>query len=165
MNVDVQASVERYIAGRSAEARYASFDYCYNHFQSAREGGELEGLADGEDLVLSCLHLGFYLASWGMMRGSGDLLQRSVRELIPVVRAIAMEPSDTWMIDVCDDVTYARGVLALYRRVKGAFTVKASDTLVTKTMLGVFGFVPAFDRYFRVGFGCWTEVISAKVGV
>jgi hypothetical protein len=112
VNVDVQASVERYIAGRSAEARYASFDYCYNHFQSACDGGELERLADGDDLVLSCLHLGFYLASWGMMRGSGDLLQRSIRELIPVVRAIAMEPLDTWMIDVCDDGTYTRGVRA-----------------------------------------------------
>lgn len=26
-------------------------------------------------------------------------------------------------------------------------------TLVTKTMLGVFGCVPAFDRFFRMGFG------------
>jgi hypothetical protein len=37
-----------------------------------------------------------------------------------------------------------------------AFTVSASDILVTKTMLGVFGCVPAFDRYFRKGFGCHT---------
>jgi hypothetical protein len=34
--------------------------------------------------------------------------------------------------------------------------VNASDTLVTKTMQGVFGCVPAFDRYFRIGFGCQT---------
>lgn len=148
--------MERYLARRSAEARYASFDYCYNHFQSARERGELDSIADGEDLMLSSLHLGFYLASWGMMRGSGELLQRSIRELLPVVRTIAAEPSDAWIIDVCDDGTYASGVLALYRRIQAAFTIRASETLVTKTMLGVFGFVPAFDRYFRLGFGCRT---------
>jgi hypothetical protein len=45
---------------------------------------------------MSCLQLGFYLASWGMMRGSGDLLQRSVRELAPVVDQIAAEPPDMW---------------------------------------------------------------------
>jgi hypothetical protein len=42
------------------------------------------------------------------------------------------------------------------RRVRKAFTVPASDILVTKTMLGVFGCVPAFDRYFRLGFHCHT---------
>jgi len=30
--------------------------------------------------------------------------------------------------------------------------VSSTDTLVTKTMLGVFGCVPALDRYFRIGF-------------
>ena len=48
-------------------------------------------------------------------------------------------------------------VLALSRRVREAFQaseVDASDTLVTKTMLGVFGCVPAFDLNFRRGFHC-----------
>jgi len=31
-----------------------------------------------------------------------------------------------------------------------------SQTLVTKTMLGVFGCVPAYDRYFRDAFGAAT---------
>ena len=47
-------------------------------------------------------------------------------------------------------------MLALSSRIREAFTVSASDTLVTKTMLGVFGCVPAFDRYFRIGFNCQT---------
>jgi hypothetical protein len=31
-----------------------------------------------------------------------------------------------------------------------------SEILVTKIMLGVFGNVPAFDNYFKRGFGCST---------
>jgi hypothetical protein len=113
-------------------------------------------LADDGTIVLSCLHLGFYLASWGMMRGSGELLQRSVRVLVPVVQAIAAEPEDSWRIDVSQKRTFSADALALCRRIKRAFPIRASDTLVTKTVLGVFGCVPAFDRYFRAGFGCST---------
>jgi len=56
-------------------------------------------------------------------------------------------------------------VLALSRRVRRAFTIPASDILVTKTMLGVFGCVPAFDRYFRLGFGCQTLCSGALVRI
>jgi len=30
-----------------------------------------------------------------------------------------------------------------------------SDTLITKTMLGIFGNVPAFGHYFNKGFSCY----------
>jgi hypothetical protein len=56
-------------------------------------------------------------------------------------------------------------VLALARRVRRAFTVDASDILVTKTMLGVFGCVPAFDRFFRAGFGCHTLCKPALINI
>ena len=101
---------------------------------------------------MSCLQLGFFLASWGMMRGSADLLQRSVRELLPVVEVIAQEPKATWSFDVQSYTDDADFLLALGNRIRKAFTGDASDILVTKTMLGVFGCVPAFDRYFRIGF-------------
>jgi hypothetical protein len=44
-------------------------------------------------------------------------------------------------------------VLALGDRIRSAYTFVASPVLVTKTMLGVFGCIPAFDRFFRLGFG------------
>jgi len=47
--------------------RYTSFDYCYNYFRQPSK----EILADMEK---SCLVIGFYLASWGMLRGSSFLL-------------------------------------------------------------------------------------------
>lgn len=156
MTINIDESLEKFLAGRGLGARYASFDYCFNHFQAARDANQLDSLVDGDGLVLSCLHLGFYLASWGMMRGSGELLQRSVQQMVPVVRTIAAEPASTWTIDIPDYASRADEVIALGKRIRSAYTVGASDILVTKTMLGVFGCVPAFDHYFRNSFGCWT---------
>jgi hypothetical protein len=49
--------------------------------------------------------------------------------------------------------------------VRQAFTIPASDILITKTMLGVFGCVPAFDYYFRTGFGCSTFCANALMRI
>jgi hypothetical protein len=165
MTVDIDANLTAFLQYRTPEARYASFDYCFNYFQKARESGDTAQLADAEHRTLSCLQLGFFLASWGMMRGSGDLYQRSVRDLLPVVEMIASEPASTWELDAPCLATRTQDVLTLGRRVRRAFTVPASDVLVTKTMLGVFGCVPAFDRYFCQGFGCSTLCAAALVRI
>jgi hypothetical protein len=96
------------------------------------------------------------VASWGMMRGSGQLLQNSVRGLAPVVKLIAEVSASTWELDVHLYADHADEVVDLGGQIRDGFSesnVHASDTLVTKTMLGVFGCVPAFDRYFRIGSG------------
>jgi hypothetical protein len=165
MTVNIDANLAAFMGYRTPETRYASFDYCFNHFQEARESGDTAKLADDDHRMLSCLQLGFYLASWGMMRGSGDLLQRSVRDLVPVVEMIAAEPASTWAFDAHCLGARTEEVLALSRRLRRAFTIPASDILVTKTMLGVFGCVPAFDRYFRMGFGCQTLCGDALVRI
>lgn len=74
--VDIEGHLKAYLDRREPGARYTSFDYCFNYFQSHREQGKLPELLRGEALQLSCLHLGFYLASWGMLRGSSDLLKK-----------------------------------------------------------------------------------------
>lgn len=153
--IDIPALVGAYLSDRSDTARYASFDYCYNYLQDARDQDDFSRLAKGDGLILSCLNLGFYLASWGMMRGSSDLLQRSVRALVPVVDFIAAEQRDSWDIDVSNG-DYSHRVLGLYNRMRQTFPVSPTKTLVTKTMLGVFGCIPAFDNNFCRGFGAWT---------
>ena len=118
MTADIKANLKTFLDDRAPEARYASFDYCFDHFLSAREAGQTDQLADNDSLLVSCLQLGFYLASWGMMRGSGDLLQRSVRDLAPVVRAIAAEPADVWNLGAGDLITNADAVLGLASRIR-----------------------------------------------
>jgi hypothetical protein len=161
MPVDIAANLTAFLEDRAPGARYASFDYCFNHFQHARDAGETDRLADEDRVLVSCLQLGFYLASWGMMRGSGDLLPRSVRELVTVVEQIAAESVSTWGLDADNLTDNADEVLAVSHRIGDSFSFRPTDTLVTKTMLGVFGCVPAFDRYFRIGFGCHTLCKSA----
>jgi hypothetical protein len=79
MNIDANLAV--YLAARTPTDRYASFDYCFNYFQSQFEDDRLPALAEAPGLQMSCLHLGFYLASWGMYRGSTVRLQRSLAYL------------------------------------------------------------------------------------
>ena len=152
--MNLSANLQKYLeggrsAGRMPNARYASFDYCFNYFQSFRESRNIPALASAAYIQLSCLHLGFYLASWGMFRGSTTLLQRSARYLIPVIEVIANTEAPFWEIDV-DSYTESNieRVCERGRRLQRSLP-GMSDALLTKIMLGVFGCVPAFDTNFR----------------
>lgn len=153
MTVDAEANLQRYLADREdPTARYASFDYCFNYFRAHFEAGTVEAIADRESMQTSCMQLGFYLASWGMFRGSATLLTRSARCFAPIIDAIAQAPTIAWESDVSDydDDTIAE-LIRIGRQLGRVLPGGQSDTLVTKTMLGVFGCVPAFDSYFRRG--------------
>ena len=151
---DIEGNFGRYLAGRTDTARYSSFDYCFNYFGSFRDAGRVEALTDPAHLQMSCLQLGFYLASWGMFRGKAELLSHSARRLAPVIEAIAAAPSQIWTVDAGGYDTGGREVVFdVARGLGGALPGGRSATLVTKTMLGVFGCVPAYDRFFRTGFG------------
>ena len=99
-DVDIEANVEKYLRDRDPGARYASFDYCFNHFQQHRAAVATWGEPTG--MEVSCLQLGFYLASWGMLRGSSEMLQRSARHLVPLVETIANVPPAVWDLDLDD---------------------------------------------------------------
>lgn len=170
--VNLEDNLRRYLdgasvtTGRKPDARYSSFDYCFNYFQSFSEAGDLESLADRDNTQLSCLHLGFYLASWGMLRGSAELLQKSARNFIPVVETIASTDPSIWSIDANGYTESAiEDLLSLSHKLRQA-NGGMSDILVTKVMLGVFGNVPAFDTNFRRGFGVTTFGAKAlrKIG-
>ncbi|MGI8549824.1 MAG: hypothetical protein ACR2PL_03345 [Dehalococcoidia bacterium] len=152
--MDVGGNIRLYLQDLQPGSRYASFDYCFNYFQSFRENGCLESLADPANMQLSCLQLGFFLASWGMYHNS-FLLQKSVAVYEPLICYIAKADCALWQIDVGsynvgDNVDRLMKSKSMIKKSlsKGG---NASDTLVTKIMLGVFGNVPAFDTYFEKG--------------
>jgi hypothetical protein len=91
-----------------------------------------------------------------MFRGSGDLYTRSLWGFVPLVELIASEPESTWMLDVPSYPTTIREIRGLGARIGAALPVAASDILITKVMLGVFGCVPALDTYFKKGFNVTT---------
>ena len=140
--------------GRRPNERYASFDFCYNYFYSFYKQNKLSELANDRNLQMSCLQIGFYLASWGMMRGSSFLLEKSVKNFSNLIVAISKMNPSLWEIDVAD---YNEENISLMLDCKQQIINalgeenKPSDTLVTKIMLGVFANIPAFDQYFRKG--------------
>lgn len=164
--MDIEGTLRSYLGKRGREERYTSFDYCFNYFQEHRERNTLPELVRGDALQISCLHLGFYLASWGMLRGSSGLLQRSVRAFVPAIEVIANAPPEIWEIDAN---LYGDGscpvIFETARRIRSALPNAASDILVTKIMLGTFGCVPAFDTFFKKGFGASTFGPKALRGI
>lgn len=155
---DIEANIKAYLGKRDPTARYFSFDYCFNYFQSYRERDDIAAMATSANIELSCLQLGFYLASWGMLRGSTDLLQGSSKHLVPLVEAIAEAPAAIWTIDADSYSDDAWAILDEFARdIRTALRPDtATNILVTKIMLGVFGNVPAFDTNFTSGAGIST---------
>ncbi len=155
--MDVSKNISAYLKDRNPELRYASFDYCFNYFKSFHENDKVEEIASQENLQMSCLQLGFYLASWGMLRGSTFLLKKSVKHFEALIKEIASIDTSPWEIDVdvysdenIDKIISTKNKI---RKKLGDPSENASDTLISKIMLGVFGNVPAFDDYFSKGFG------------
>jgi len=156
-DVNITIHAARYLEGRRDTARYASFNYCFNYFQSFQEEGRNAALTEPGQLETSCLQLGFYLASWGMFRGKAALLQHSAKSLGPAVRVVAGAPDAVWRADVDDYSPSVQTALTkVYRELRASLPGGQSQTLITKTMLGVFGCVPAYDRYFRDAFKATT---------
>ena len=142
--------------------RYRSWEHCFGHFQKR------ETFCNSEQLDVAALHLAFYLASWGMYRGSSFLLwkdytihRKAVRTLLQGRYAGLWDSSSH---DQSSDAEKVESLLGLFAALRKSYvdqitlvngerrSVKPSDTLITKMLLGTIGCVPACDRYFIVGF-------------
>ena len=153
---DISSIVSKYKSNSNPEDRYTSFDYCYNYFRTTHDLTK--------DIEKSCLVLGFYLASWGMFRGSSFILQKSVKYFCPTIRYIDDLDSSIWNIDVDNyNRKNIETITKIYQDIKDLLIVNGHKdlTLTTKILLGVFGFIPAFDEYF-----CYTfrEMFKSQCG-
>ena len=157
--------------------RYKSWEHCYNFFKSIKnkELSEIE-------LNLAQLHLAFYLASWGMYRGSSFILQKDYTIFKGIVKKIlSKEYLPLWHIEKNLDKKEQLNELftILYSKIEDELkkirnSVKnhpdfkrklneiddISSTLVTKILLGTIGCIPAYDRFFIAGLE--TEKIQKK---
>jgi len=92
-----------------------------------------------------------------MYRGSSDLLQRSAKALAALVEVIAHSSNEIWEMDPNKyGDGHCGGMFDTADEITAALPNGASDILITKIMLGTFGCVPAFDTYFKKGFGVST---------
>ena len=140
---------------KDSHGRYLSWCHCYNAFKDNRDN------RDEKSVDYLALHLAFYLASWGMYRGSSFLLQKDYKVHIPVVKIITEEKYAPLLgitaeglmednnLDLLEDISDK--IRQAYANEQPSFegvTNNATDTLVTKILLGALGCVPAYDRYY-----------------
>ena len=78
--------------------RYRSWEHCYAQFYEARQNPEKDNVDN-----LS-LHLAFYLASWGMYRGSSFLLQYDYTIHTSVVEEILKQKYDKLLGLECNEL-------------------------------------------------------------
>lgn len=130
--------------------RYRSWEHCYNAFGNSN--------LSTENLSL---HLAFYLASWGMYRGSSGLLWKDytvhsgavdIIKCFPEIRVSKenLFPDSQKIWGCVSELKEYYSNIEFYNN-KALKKITATDTLLTKIILGGTGSIPAFDRYFLAG--------------
>ena len=152
----IVSTIEKYLLGITGDKfhRYKSWDNCFQAFSVSKQ------------TEIHVLELAFYLASWGMYRGSGGLLQKNHLIHKGAVDIVFSNTNQKLkcnkIIEVTkvniDAILNVKNKLAEYYSsiyfAKGADKPKPispTDTLLSKIMLGTLGCVPAYDRYFIDG--------------
>ena len=146
-------------ARRDKNGRSRSWEHCYRVFRDARTD-------PSPDCDYLSLHLAFYLASWGMYRGSSFLLQKDYKVLAPIVEKV-LEPEYDCLFGVaCADLRESEVQDSLEKlcadiaehfgpirdEIAGRKVASSvSPVLITKILMGTLGCVPAYDRFFQDG--------------
>ena len=142
-------------ARRDKNGRSRSWEHCYRVFRDARTD-------PSPDCDYLSLHLAFYLASWGMYRGSSFLLQKDYKVLVPIVEKILKPEYDCLFGLACTDLRkleVQKRFAKLYEDIVEYFDpirdevagrevpTPVSPVLITKILMGTLGCVPAYDRF------------------
>ena len=154
LNCKAPLSLDEFVTRCSNElskphSRLLSWEDCYLFFQE-----HFAALATGKDedlLTRAEFQLGLYLASFGMYRGSSDLLElhRSVyRPLIVALCTAALENG----VSAFKEITDHNIVVALAKKTKDSLqdlNISATPTLISKILMGTFACLPSFDQNLR----------------
>lgn len=140
-----------FVKQKDSKHRFASWDYCYGLAQCmyARK----EDLTDF-DYDYMALNLAFYLASWGMYRGSSFLLDKSYKIHIEPVKLI-FSKDELWRrcLSSSELTAFGKELANIYgvgdkvRASNDGISGNMTDTLFTKILLGLTGNIIAYDRY------------------
>lgn len=160
INELIDAAQTFYEDARADEnGRSRSWEHCYRVFRDARTD-------PSPDCDYLSLHLAFYLASWGMYRGSSFLLQKDYKVLVPIVEEILKPDYDCLFGVACADLResevqgsleklykyIAKHLQPIRNEVAGREVLTpVSPVLITKILMGTLGCVPAYDRFFQDG--------------
>ncbi|MCI6468246.1 MULTISPECIES: hypothetical protein [Faecalicatena] len=157
---------------KDPNSRDHSWEHCYLEFYKAKT-------QDIDDILVDylCLHLAFYLASWGMYRGSSFLLLKDYKvHKEAVYKLLDKRYSPLWAISCIDLKSKYKNLLedlvkelrSIYRDIRSSIKSNVSscvsDILITKILIGTLGCVPAYDSYFSKGVK-YTEVTTGTFSI
>jgi hypothetical protein len=154
--MNIVVTIEKYLSEITTDEfhRYKSWDNCFLAFSTYQQTEK------------EVLELAFYLASWGMYRGSSGLLQKNHLIHKGAVNIIFSEKNQSLKCNKKREVSKENinAILGLKNQLEGHYSgiffakgvdkpkpITPTDTLLSKIMLGTLGCVPAYDRYFIVG--------------
>jgi hypothetical protein len=126
--------------------RLRSWDHCYSFFQSGPDDDER-----------ASLHLAFYLASWGMYRGSSFLLQKDY--LIHLDAVKKLRDTKLSSLNKLSFEEYSKNTQDIRKQLfdlMGCIKMlydpnDVTDTSATKILLGTLGCIPAYDQFVVAG--------------
>lgn len=123
-----------------------------------------KGIANDKNIEKSALHLGFYLANWGMFRGSSKLLNVNINFFQDFTGMLFTKIDQSfWNLELADFTEDNVDAVAEFDNVLSEICkfendrISWTDTLVTKVLLGVWGQCPARDTYFQKGFKAFLQ--------
>lgn len=126
-------------------SRYLSWEHCYSFFKENKN----KVLSDETMQDMAFLHLAFYLASWGMYRGSSNLLWKDYKVHKDLITELLSKCSNLYNKKISwDELKNANEIIKKHCK---NYNIKPTDTLITKILMGIFGCIPAYDRFFIEG--------------
>jgi hypothetical protein len=135
--------------------RLKAWEYLWVYRKTTDDTREL---VDKGRIELTALQLGFYLANWGMFRGSGHLLYKNYEffcELsILIFNKIPLKFPDFYkreFLQYADNESAVREFDEVTEFMQNNLDISMTDTLWSKILLGVWGQCPAYDDYFLSG--------------
>jgi hypothetical protein len=148
--------IEKYLSGITTDEfhRYKSWDNCFQAFSVSKQ------------TEIQVLELAFYLASWGMYRGSGGLLQKNhlihkgavdivyskTNQKLKCIQTTEIKRENIKStLAVKDELAKHYSSIFFTKGADKPKPISPTDTLLSKIMLGTLGCVPAYDRYFIDG--------------
>lgn len=139
--------------------RLQSWEHCYYYFYTNKQN---------VDADYGALMLFSYLASWGMLRNS-FLIEYDYKLHVGLVKCLIENCSVLWNnFDKISwkDIENADNIICKYyepKKIRNSIGENISSILRTKILLGIFGCVPAYDRFFKNGINIYNKDSNNKI--
>lgn len=161
-------NVRKYLSdfNKTSYPRLQAWEFLWDYVQRNQTWKSL--IATEKEIELTALHIGFFLANWGMFRGGGYLINFNLDFFKTLsVYLFSKLPQDFWNLSFEDfnpnDIGKSNNAQSLFdssiERINNfeADIISWTSTLTTKLLMGIWGNCPANDRYFRIGLSIYAK--------